>query len=117
MVYYGVTPYSVQPKNEPMVHSFGLMVLERREVRQGGGLGLVKHFFRQTLKFLPSRPIQIRSVRDLAQQTPPFTDHPVDIPRPQQVGDPGMLTERLLVDRGNDSLSSRPVFRRHAVFK
>ena len=74
-----------------MVDAFGLMILERRQLGHGRGLGFIKNSFGQGLQFAPAGPVQIGGVSNLPEKAAPFDNDSVDIARPEEVGDPSVF--------------------------
>ena len=105
------------PQNKPVIHAFGLVIFQRRQVGQGGGFGFVQDGFGHGLEFAPARPLEIGRVGNLAQKTPPFDDDAVDVARAQKIGDPGVFAQGIFMDGGNDLFRARAIFGRHAVFQ
>ena len=83
-------------QNQAVVHAAGLVVFERGQVGEGGGLGFVEDGFGQGLQGAPAWPVQVRGVCDLPQQAAPFDDDAVNVAGAEQVGDPGRFGERVL---------------------
>ncbi len=104
-------------EDEAVVDAFGLVVLQGREVGEGGGVGFVQDGFGEGLEGAPAGPFEVGGVGDLAQQAAPFDDDAVDVAGADEVGDPGVFAERVLVDGGNDLFGAGAVFGRDAVFE
>src|SRR6266699_3187660 len=100
-----------------MIEPFGLVVFQRRQVSEGRGLGLVQNGLSHGLQGAPAWPVQVRCMPNLPKQAAPFDYHPVYVAGPEQVGDPAVLVQRVLVDRGNDLFGPSAVLRRHTIFE
>src|SRR5438093_1956191 len=107
----------MSPQQQPMVHTLGLMIFQRRQFGEGRGLGLVQDGFGDRLQGAPARPFEVRRVSNLPEKAAPFDDRTVDVAGTEQVGNPDMFAERVLVDRGNDLLGASPIFWRHPIFQ
>jgi len=108
---------SVPPENQAMVNAFGLVVFQRRKFGHGGGLGFVENRFGRGFQGAPTGPIEVGRVRDSAEQAAPFDDDAINVAGAEQIGDPAMFVQRILVHRGDDLFSPRAVFRRNAIFQ
>ena len=108
---------SMSPQNQRMIHAPGLLIFQRRQLGQGGRVGFLQNRPRQFPAARPPRPIQFRRVRDAPQQTPPFDDDPVNVPRPQQFRHPAVLAQRFAVDAGHHRPRARAVFGRKTILQ
>src|SRR5690606_2217739 len=108
---------SVALEDEAVINPPGLVILERRKIRERGRFSLVEGFARQLLQAAPARPFESGSVGDLSQGAAPFDDHAVDVARAKQVRDPLVFGHRIVMDRRNDEFRPRTVLGWHAVFE
>ena len=68
-----------------MIHALGLVILQRWQIGERRRLGFTQNSLRHFLQRAPAGPVEVGRVRDLAQQTPPFDNHPVDVAHAEQV--------------------------------
>ena len=86
------------PQDQPVIGPFGLMIFQRRQRREGRRFRLMQNRFGHRLQGAPTRPVQLRRVRDLSEQAAPFDDDSVNVTRAEQFRHPAMFVERVLVD-------------------
>ena len=107
----------MSPENQPMIDALCLTIIQWRQLGERRGFGFTQDALGHSLQRAPARPIQIGRMGDLPHEAAPLNNDPVNVSRAEQVGYPGMFIERILVDRRNDGLRPRAVFRRQTVFE
>ena len=107
----------MSPQNKSMIHAFGLVVGQGRQIGQGRGFGFVQERPGHCLQCPPAGPIKIRCMGDLAKQASPFDNNPINISYPNQIGDPALFAQRIFVNGRDDLLRAGAVLRRKAVFQ
>ena len=88
------------PEYQAVVHAASLVVFERGEVGQGRGFGLVEDGLGEALQGAPAGPFEVGGVGDLPEQAAPFDDDAVNVARAEEVGNPALLVQGILVDGG-----------------
>src|SRR5213593_1256550 len=66
-------------EDEAMLEALGLSVVERRQIGESGGLGLLEDAFGHCLQRGPAGPIECGGPGDLPEETAPFDDDPIDV--------------------------------------
>src|SRR5438552_11766217 len=94
----GVAKKSMASKYQAMIDSFGLVVTERRQFREGRRLRFVQNGFGQGLKLLPAIPFQLWRMGDLTQHAAPLDDHAVDVARAKSFRDPTAFIQWIFVN-------------------
>jgi hypothetical protein len=82
---------SMPAHHQPMIHPFGLVVIQRRQDGHGGRFGFIEDAFGHRLQRSPAWPVEIGSMGDLPQHAAPLDDDSINITGAEQVADPAGL--------------------------
>jgi hypothetical protein len=81
----------VPAQDETVVHAFCLVIFEGKQLGEGGRFGFVQDGFGLGSQGTSTRPFEVGSVGDLAEQAVPFDDDAVNVALAEEVGDPGVF--------------------------